>query len=48
MLVFLNLGRQERALGPGLFHKISVARGGMPQAVVDLVIRPSCVKSYEK
>ncbi len=39
MLVFLNVLRQERALGPGLFHKISITRGELPQACDALSLR---------
>ncbi len=31
MLALLNLDRQDQALDPGLFHKISFVRGALPQ-----------------
>ena len=39
MLVFLNLLRQERALAPILFHKISMTRGDLPLACDALSLR---------
>ena len=39
MLVFLNLLRQERALGPILFHKISITRGDLPLACDAISLR---------